>query len=146
MKKLVILGIISIGFLIVFSSCKKDDDDSKTKKEMITAKDWKYKSIISTVNGVSSDTIEDCIKDDKLSFKLNGTFTTDPGTSLCDGNEKPSDGTWTLTSDEKTLTIIEDNETTKLTVVSIKENEIILKNSVSEQGITVEMVMTFIPY
>ncbi|MCT4636370.1 MAG: lipocalin family protein [Bacteroidales bacterium] len=143
MKKFVILGTIMISMLLIFTNCKKDDDDDKTKKEMITAKSWKYKTI---TKADGSSMLEDCEKDDKFTFSSGGVYTNDPSTVKCDNDDATKTGTWTLSADEKTFTIVEGNDTNALTVVSVKENELVFKNTITEQGVTIEMTITFTPY
>jgi glutamine cyclotransferase len=98
---------ISFAFAIIVTSCNKDDSNM-TKKEMLTAKSWKISS--SKTNGVA-DVIEDCQKDDFLTFATDGTYTFNPGTNKCFSTESIDNGTWELTSDEKYLIVDGDSIT-----------------------------------
>jgi hypothetical protein len=94
----------SVYFVLVFalslSSCKKDEG-AKSPKEILTSKSWKMVS--SKLNGV--ETLEDCDKDDYLTFAANGTYIYNVSTIKCyDGDENYS-GVWTLSDDGKTITV-----------------------------------------
>jgi hypothetical protein len=112
-------------------SCKKDET-IKSVKEILTSKSWKMSS--SKQNGV--EIIEDCTKDDIITFATDGTFTTTVGSTTCYYGETGNSGTWTLSSDGKTLTIDEYPAS-----VSISESKI----TVTSTDGTDTLVMTFIP-
>jgi hypothetical protein len=53
--------------------------------------------------------IDSCDLDDCLTFKADGKFTRSQGALLCDlSNPEAFTGTWSLTSDETTMTLTED--------------------------------------
>ena len=85
-------------------------------------------------NGV--EVIEDCTKDDIITFATYGTFTTTVGSITCYYGETGYSGTWTLSSDGKTLTIDEYPAS-----VSITEYKI----TVTSTDGTDTVVMMFIP-
>lgn len=99
-------NLIAVLFLILFtsvvivSSCKKDEESTMTKQEMLTSKPWKIST--SKTNGVAS-TIEACNLDDILTFATDGTYTNNIGTIKCSANEKNFTSTWSLSADEKNL-------------------------------------------
>jgi|SRR5665647_2350467 len=102
MKKLTFLiFLLTIVLSIVITSCKKDAA-SISKKELLTSNQWKFLS--SKTNGVA-DVIDNCEKDDFTIFSSNGTYAWNPTTVKCDPSETIQNGTWTLSSDEKTLTL-----------------------------------------
>lgn len=98
---------IFFAFAVVVTSCKKDET-SQTKEEMLTAKSWKILS--SKTNGIT-DVIEDCQKDDFLTFATDGTYTFNPGTNKCYSEDVIYSGTWALSSDEKYLIVDGDSIT-----------------------------------
>ena len=120
MRKLLTLLIfaLTIALTVVVTSCKKDEV-TKSRKELLTAKQWKILS--SKTNGVA-DVISDCEKDDFVIFASNGTYTWNPGTVKCDPSETIRTGTWTLSSDEKTLTL--DGDAT--TIVELTESRLVI--------------------
>jgi glutamine cyclotransferase len=100
-----VVFLILFAFTVVVTSCKKDDSNL-TKKEMLTAKSWKLLS--SKSNGVA-DVIEDCQKDDFITFTASGTYTFNPGTNKCYTEDVIESGTWALSSDEKYLIVDSDS-------------------------------------
>jgi hypothetical protein len=96
-----VVFLISFAFTVIVTSCDKDESNL-TKEEMLTAKSWKILS--SKTNGVA-DVIEDCQKDDFLTFATNGTYTFNPGTNKCYSEDVIDSGTWALSSDEKYLIV-----------------------------------------
>jgi hypothetical protein len=101
MKTLKFLIFIVFALAMSVSSCKKDDSNSSTPKGILTSKSWKLSSL--KINGV--ETIEDCNKDDIMTFAANGTYTTTVGAITCYDGETNTSGTWSLSSDGKTLTV-----------------------------------------
>ena len=97
------------------SSCKKDETN-KSAKEILMSKSWKMSS--SKLNGV--ETIEDCVKDDFLTFAANGTYTYNVGAITCSEYDTSYSGTWTLSADGKTITVDGEPGT-----VVITENQIV---------------------
>jgi hypothetical protein len=111
----------------IMSSCKKDDDPTKT--DLLTSKDWKTTALTIDpavdMNGDgTADTdmlslYEDCQKDDLVRFGTDKTVTNDEGETKCDPDDPQtsSGGTWSFNSDETELTIVgmewfgEDNQT-----------------------------------
>jgi len=111
---LTIFFALYIAFAVIVTSCKKDESNL-TKKEMLTAKSWKILS--SKTNGVA-DVIEDCQKDDFLTFTTEGSYTFNPGTKKCYSEDAIDTGTWALSSDEKYIIVDGEN----LTIVELTEN------------------------
>jgi hypothetical protein len=125
----------SVCFVLVLalslSSCKKDDG-AKSPKEILTSKSWKM--ISSKLNGV--ETIQECDKDDYITFAANGTYNYNVSAIKCyDGDENYS-GVWTLSNDGKTITV--DGEPGS---VVITENQVVATTIVD----TDTLVVTLIP-
>jgi hypothetical protein len=107
-----LIPLIVMGLLLILSSCKKKEDTSAlTPKEILTSKSWKIASM--KVNGV--ETLENCEKDDVLTFLANGIYTYNVGTNKCDPSETNYTGTWTLSDDGKTMVFDGDNGTAVIT-------------------------------
>ncbi len=96
-KSLAVIGLLSV---LIFS-CKKDKDKDpeKTRKELITNK-WRVTDI--KLGGTSILPIApelNCITDNILTFKSDGSFTMEEGTNVCspalEGN-----GTWSLVEND----------------------------------------------
>ncbi|HZK93946.1 MAG TPA: lipocalin family protein [Prolixibacteraceae bacterium] len=118
MKSFKYLFLLVIALTIAVASCKKDEV-TKSKKELLTAKQWKFLS--RKTNGVA-DVINNCEKDDFTIFSSNGTYTWNPTTVKCDPSQTIQTGTWTLSSDEKTLSVDGD----EATIVELTESRLVV--------------------
>jgi hypothetical protein len=130
MKSIKYLLLVIFALAITVSSCKKDD---LTPKEMLMGKAWKYST--EKYNGVLQ-TMDNCQKDDVLTFKADGTYTYNVGITTCYSGETSYTGTWVLSADGKSLTVDGDAAT-----VVISENKVVV--TVNDGGDITEM--TFIP-
>ena len=101
-KGLMLMAIVAI----LFAACKDDETDpvAKTKTEMITSGSWVLSDAL--LNGSSFfGTMDDCEKDDFLTFKTNGDAITDEGPTKCDPADPQTEtGTWKFSTDEKKIT------------------------------------------
>lgn len=73
-------------FSIPFFACSKDGDENnppaKTKTELLTQGTWKYSA--ATAGGVdASSFIDDCYKDNTLTFNTNGTGMVNESANVC---------------------------------------------------------------
>jgi hypothetical protein len=90
--KYYVFALVSIGFIVF--SCNKDDDDKKddasTKVQLMTSATWKYDTAaIGDNNGkpvspLPPGAIENCEKDNIITFKSDSTGTLNEGTTKCD--------------------------------------------------------------
>lgn len=141
-KQIFILSAVILSVVMVFSSCKKDEDDAKSKKDILVAKTWQITAI--TINpgmDLGDGTIitdlfafmDDCAKDDFMTFKTDGSYTTDEGASKCDeADPQTSQGTWAINADETQMTI--DGE--PATIKEMTENKLIVTTTDTEEGVT----------
>lgn len=141
MKKINLILLLSAVILSV-SSCKKDDDATpattttvKTTSELLMSGAWKYTA--STVNGTSE--IEDCDKDDTYEFKANNIVSYNAGSSACDKDDVSEDLAYTLSTDNKTITM--DDE--KWTITTITENKLMVTTTIEDEGTTYVFVDTY---
>ena len=135
MKKVLIT--LSAALLIAgFNGCSKDDDSKLS--EVITGKNWKLTAM--TINpgfnflGVMITDVyammEPCTQDDLITFNANGTLVTDEGPTLCNtGDPQQTPGTWTLSGDEKFLTVISEGDTLTMEIVSFSSSKMVGKYS-----------------
>jgi hypothetical protein len=131
----------SINYLVLFvfaltmsvSSCKKDSSNTLTPKEMLTAKSWKLSSY--KLNGVEA--MDDCLKDDIIAFAANGTYSNIVGAITCYDGEINYSGTWTLSSDGKTITLDGDPSS-----IEIMESKLVITQTLSG---TDTVILTLIP-
>lgn len=129
----------------VFSSCKDDDDDSKEdRKAILTSKSWVMSSskispaIALNIPGFPStlsdlaDMMDDCDKDDYITFKADGTVETNDGAILCE-DEDEDDGIskWEMNAEQTQIVLTQDGEKTTFTIVSITSSKIELSTPFS---------------
>jgi len=132
MKTIKCLVLLAFSLTLMVTSCKKDDKTPMTKSEMLTAKSWKLSS--SKTNGVV-DVLDDCDKDDFIKLASNGTYTYNPGSNKCDPSETTDTGTWSLSSDEKSIII----DGQSATIVELTESKFVY--SISAGGYTYEATL-----
>lgn len=135
MKSIKYLVLLVLALTLTVTSCKKDKV-TLTKKEMLTAKSWKLLS--SKENGVSI-VLEDCEKDDVLTLASDGTYTYNPGANKCYTDDTIQTGSWSLSSDEKYLTIDMDGI---MTIVELTESKLVL--SITYETFSSEMTFVAI--
>lgn len=106
-------SILAIAACFSLLACKKDsNDDQATTNEKLTSNEWKYESgglgdasgnII--VDFAGSGYVPDCSLDNSIRFNNGGTGTVYENADVCQGADATSNFTWSLSSDEKTLTL-----------------------------------------
>ncbi len=118
MKKIYFQAIIIfLAILPVFISCKKDADTVepvKTNTELLTFGSWKLTAatINSENNGITDmyAEMDNCAKDDIMTFKTNNTFVADEGATKCNTDDPQTElGTWIFSTDEKIITVDDDS-------------------------------------
>jgi hypothetical protein len=120
---------------LILSSCGKEES-AISKKELLTANSWRI--ISSSSNGLL-DKREDCLKDDILTFFVDGKYTIDPEAIKCSPIDKIEIGTWTLSGDEKNLTI---NGEDIMTIIELTKSKLVISQIVGSNK--VEMILTTI--
>lgn len=140
MKKQSLIPIILLFTVISVSSCKKDDDNDKSKNDLLTQKGWKIVTILDDPGtGVYENfPIDECNKDDVLKFETNHTYHLSIGTP-CDPSDSDETGSWSLSSDEKTLTVDGDDAT----IESLDEHSLVVFLSETYLGVTYRTKTTF---
>lgn len=138
-----IFAMLTLALVVTLSSCKKDDEE-KTATDYLTGGNWTTTGMIINpgidiggvvITDVFDVLIEDCSKDDFVSFNGDGTITEDEGATKCDPDDPQTitDGTWTLSSDGTTLTVSYPNEDPEvLTLSTLNDNTMVV---VSEETI-----------
>jgi len=153
-------SMLVVASLFVLSSCEKKSDPIKSTTDYLTAGNWKVTGMtvspgIDVMGVVITDIyqymLEDCTKDDLIRFNTDGTVTEDEGATKCDPDDPQTtnDGTWTLTDNDKTLTVMYPNEDpAPATIVSINGTTLVvtaplsLDFGIEKSGYTTTITMT----
>lgn len=100
MKSILKITIILISVALVFQACKKS---SKSKTELLTQSAWKFKS--ATANGMDASLyLDECQKDNTITFVSSGTGNVDEGASKCDpGDPQTIPFNWNFANNETGL-------------------------------------------
>ncbi|MBK7809792.1 MAG: lipocalin family protein [Saprospiraceae bacterium] len=128
MKQFKFLLFILLASIII-PSCSKDDNDSKSNTDLLTSAPWKYVDF--KVAGMSL--LEDCQRDDIITFSKDFNSVFNPGTMKCDPSEVIEAGTWSFSADEKSLIIDGDSAT----IASLTSTSLVLTQI--ESGFVVEI-------
>ena len=121
MKNIKFLSILILVLTLSTISCSKKDSSSKTSKELLTSKKWSQLTF--KINGIVE--VQDaCQSDNYIQFSSDGTYVYNPGTVKCYTGETAQTGTWTLSSDGKTLTVGGGNP---VTIAVLTESKMVIK-------------------
>lgn len=102
----------SLGLLWI--SCGKDSDPkpAETKTDLITASAWTYQDIGADITGDGnidvplSSSVPACVTDNALTFKSDGTATSDEGATKCNSSDpQTSTFNWSFASSETSLVV-----------------------------------------
>lgn len=107
MKKIIRTACIVMASAAIFSSCKKDDDKSRT--ELITSGPWRLEKAQERINGgawddVTADNFDACDLDNRFTFSSGGVITLDEGATKCDpADPQTQTGAWNFVNNEEDL-------------------------------------------
>jgi hypothetical protein len=140
MKKLLSYAFLLMGLsgLLTLSSCKDDDEETRSKTQLLTEKTWKLTSV--KVLGLSVPP-EECEADDIYTYTTGGAYSKNEGATKCDVDAPQTvSGSWEFESNETILSVsyTELGTTVSIdyTIVELSGNTLKLK--LSEFGIEVE--------
>jgi hypothetical protein len=137
MKSIDYLIFVLLGITVAAVACK-ESEETNPKKDFLISKSWKVS--VYKINGVEV-ALMDCQKDNYLTFKSNNTYTDYVGAIKCDIYETNIDGTWTLSSDGKILTL-KNVQGIQAASIEITESKLVL--TITDD--TDIIIMTCIPY
>jgi len=139
----------------VMAGCKKDDNKSKSKTELLTSGSWKQTSVyFSPAVDFDGDGHEEnevinlyppCSKDDLLTFKTNGTAVSDEGASKCDPSDPQVIETtnWKFSDDETKILIGNPGEEEAAQLLELSASVLKVKVTIVESGVTYTQTLTF---
>jgi hypothetical protein len=137
MKTISHVIIIIFGITVALSGCQKEKVTIPAK-EILTFGSWKVASY--KINDAEI-VLMDCQKDNYLTFRTDGTYTDYVGDITCSISEKNINGTWSLSADEKILTM-ESLQGIQTASIEISASKMIL--TMTDDGDI--NVMTCVPY
>jgi hypothetical protein len=151
-KKLILLSGIFAFFLLINSSCSKNDDSTptaKTKTELITLSPWKFDKATASVAGdISTNPFLACYTDNILAFSSNLSGTINEGANVCT-TPAPASFTWSFQNSETLLRFsftLFPGGSPDFTIVSLTETNIVLSQQMTIPGppsITTTVEITF---
>lgn len=145
------LLIFAAAFLSTLESCKdenSDDTTSVSKTGLLTSSAWTNSSMEIETNGSTTDMwmfLDDCDKDDKITFYTDKSIITDAGTLKCDPSEPQTEtgGTWAFNANETKLEITDDGEVFMFDVITLSSSSLMIEStefdSLLQQNVTYRM-------
>jgi hypothetical protein len=117
MKKVIFLSSVAMALFTIGCSKDNDDDDNgpSERMQLITSAAWKYDNAQIDINGdengdqaLPPGLLEDCDKDNIITFNSDSTGTIDEGPTKCDvSNPQTVPITWEFKDNEKVINIPE---------------------------------------
>ncbi len=113
---------ILLFFLVIASSCEKENDTRASKHELLTSHKWKLTSSHST-GTFNYLGLDECEKDNRYHYEKNGIYRYTGGALKCSAERDDFEGTWTLKNTatgsleliiEEDIDFIYNNDTTQL--------------------------------
>jgi hypothetical protein len=104
--------LLILGIFFCATSCKKNSSSSTSKTDQLTSADWKYDNggigdangnII--VNFSTTGTVPNCMLDNTVRFKSDGTGTVYENANVCAGAPATSAFTWNFSQNETVLNV-----------------------------------------
>jgi hypothetical protein len=116
-----------------FESCTKET--VKTNKELLQGFKWKF--VAETTDGKDSfGNYEACDKDNIFSWSADNKFTNDEGLTKCKTTDPQiQSGPYTLSADQKTITITEGNFSLDFKIIELSETTLKLEYTFIGLGI-----------
>jgi len=136
MKIKLMLLLIAI---LAMTACKKEN--SLSSSEILTSQDWRITSRIT--DGLED--LDDCEKDDKITFSSEGIYNVAPGDLGCN-IELDTGLPWSLNSEETILTVGGFIFEMNMNILSLTEDEMVLEGEVEFFGDVTNAKLTFAPF
>jgi len=145
MKLNLFIVLLATCTALSFASCKKED--AASKKELLTTGTWKVVALTAQAGPVTYDLykeMDDCDKDDYLTFKPDGVIEYNAGATKCEEDDAQVEtGTWKFTDNETKLVMGEGEEKQEATILSLTKSELKVSTTETESGITATVIATF---
>ncbi len=153
MRKNLFLAGFAAFFALALAACKEE-----TRTDILTSGNWKVAAqtvepgfAIVTPSGLSEsndyyrDVLQDCQKDDYLTFYDDFNIVRNEGASKCNsGDEQTSSGTWTLKTGDTQLEITDGGKTRTFSILSIDDEKIVTTHVEEIFGKSYTFTSTFV--
>ncbi|MCB0552426.1 MAG: hypothetical protein KDD02_02655 [Phaeodactylibacter sp.] len=140
-----------LTLVVLFPSCKKDDDP--TRMELLTDKAWKLTAqVINPPIPAENGTLvtdlyaqyDACNKDDLATFRDSGNVLFDEGPSKCMNTDPQTvTGTWAFNTTETILSITLSNETSSWDIITLEDSKLVVEEEFTDLGITYTITSTY---
>lgn len=139
----------------VMTGCKKDDNKSKSKTELLTSGSWKQTSIYFSPavdwngDGQTENEVinlyQPCDRDDLMTFKTNGTVVSDEGASKCDpsGPQIIETTNWKFSDNETKIMLGDPGQEESAQLLELSASVLKVKITAVEGGVTYTETLTF---
>lgn len=111
MKRHLLTAMAICAAIVLVASCSKKTETKKTNTDYLTQSVWKYDTAALDLNmdgtmdfALPPGVLEDCYKDNTITFQAGGTGTVDDGATKCNpGDPQTTAFSWTFQSNETVL-------------------------------------------
>lgn len=131
------LLFLAAGLALTFAACNKDKDNNSGNATASIVGNWTYEKATywETENGITTsytntiDSLEPCERDNSITFRADGTGTTNRGANPCswDSAAKNNSFTYSLASDKSALYLSGSGETDTLPLKSLTNAAFVLQ-------------------
>jgi Lipocalin-like domain len=136
-KRVILLSGLFSFFLLINSSCSKNDDPApavKTKTQLITTGSWKFdKATASGAGDISTNPLLACYIDNIITFAPNLSGTINEGAAVCT-TPAPANFTWSFQNSEALLRLsftLFPGGSPDFTIISLNETSLVLSQQMT---------------
>ena len=150
----------ALSGLLLFASCDKKEETkpstttpaTKTKKELIVDGKWQMTDLAFVMkNGAGQDSlvngwsiVDDCTKDDFMTFTADGKGVIDEGATKCDAADPQTENvTWELLNNETEVKVVTPDETQVLKIMELTATKAVYRQSFTQGAQTMTVEQTF---
>lgn len=127
-----LLLLLAVSAAAFFVACKKDDNNKSPEDTLTSVSCWapsKDELFNPATNQWEDQGVDACSQDDCITLSSDKTVSFDEGATKCDPTDpQTATGTWSLSADGKTLTVVIDGDTTFGTVVELTSSKLVLES------------------
>jgi hypothetical protein len=154
MRKLITVIILT---LVLFNSCKKDEQKSNT--DLLTGKYWKITELTvspgfpvfdayGNITGYTDDIyaqMEACAKDDTRKYNADGTYIWDAKIKCAVDDVQSGSGTWMFNTDETVITETGNGESISYTIIELTDSRYKFSYDMVLDAVTYKLTVTRVP-